>query len=314
MIVTVTPNVAIDRTYGIDRIQPGQVHKIRSVSAKVGGKGINVSRVLSDLGLNSRVVGLVGALGAREARTALTTDGFECAIYPVAGPARQSVTVTEQDGRTTAFDEPGPTVTEQEWRGFEAHFADNATDVGCVIAAGSLPPGAARDGLCKLLQAAADRGALTVADARGSQLLGALRTRPGLVKLNRTELTETTGRSCQSDSGLVDGVEELHRLGAARVLVTLGSEGAVGYDGHALWRVRHSRRAGNPIGAGDAFTAGVVRLLVTGASFVEALGAGAATALASLRCPTAGHVDPADADAALLDVSVEPMIPKRERC
>lgn len=308
MIVTVTANVAIDRTYRIDQIEPGEVHKIRTVSAKVGGKGVNVSRVLKDLGLKSRVVGLSGAFGAREATTALTADGFECAIYPVAGPARQSVTVTEQDGRTTTFDEPGPTVTEQEWRGFEAHLGDIVRDAGCVIVAGSLPPGAATDGLSKLLQTA-DRGALTVADARGSQLLGALRTRPGLAKLNRTELTETTGRPCDTESGVVDGVEELHRLGAARVLVTLGSEGAVGFDGHALWRVRHPPRFGNPIGAGDAFTAGVVRMLVTGAPFVEALAVGAATALASLSCPTAGHADPAGADAALVDVVVEPMIP-----
>lgn len=289
MIVTVTPNVAIDRTYFVDHIELGAVHKVSRAVAQIGGKGVNVSRVLACLGYQTLIAGLFGAAGVAAAEHDLRSADLPGDLYGVSGVPRQTVTVTA-DARsepTTAFDEPGPTVTEAEWRGCEEHVGRLVESADWVVLAGSLPPGAPASGYRRLVH----RAGATILDARGGALLAALAAGPAVVKLNRAELSETLGRACATDAEVIRAARELQSLGAHRVIVTLGADGAIGADKDEVWRISHPAVSGNPIGAGDAFTAGVAATLYRTRPFGEALKEGAAVALASLRSATAGHVE-----------------------
>ncbi len=307
MILTVTPNIALDRTYVVPHLEVGAVHKLRSVFAQTGGKGVNVSRVLARIGEQTFVTGLLGAAGLAEATRELASGGLDCDLFAVGGPPRQTVTVTADDGTTTAFDEPGPTVTDAEWKRFEAHVSALFERASLVVVSGSLPPGAPEESLRKLVDRAREHAVAIMLDARGATLRAALGGRPLVAKLNRSELSETVGRACDSESEVVQGVRELRELGARTVIVTLGSDGAIGLDGDELWRVTHRAEIGNPIGAGDAFTAGVAALLSDSQPFSEALREGAAAALASLRAPTAGRLELPDLKAAKSLVEIEPI-------
>ncbi len=119
MILTVTANVAIDRTYVVDHLQVGAVHKVRRVYAHTGGKGVNVSRCVQSLGGDTLATGLIGRPGFDEATLDLADAGIRCSLFAVDAPPRQTVTVTAQDGTTTAFDELGPTVASDDWADFE---------------------------------------------------------------------------------------------------------------------------------------------------------------------------------------------------
>lgn len=142
MILTVTSNVALDRTYIVDHVELGAVHKVRTAFAQTGGKGVNVSRTLAALGCATAVTGLIGRAGFAEAQPELEAAGLAPSLYAVDGPPRHTVTVTSRDDGTTAFYEPGPTVTGDEWQGFEDHVRGLLAGADMVVIAGSLPPGA----------------------------------------------------------------------------------------------------------------------------------------------------------------------------
>ena len=307
MILTVTSNIALDRTYGVDEVELGGVNKVRSAFAQTGGKGVNVSRVAALLGASTLVTGLIGWAGLEEAARELRVAGLESDLYPVSGPARQTVVVTDVNGISTAFDEPGPTVTHLEWKNFEVHVAGLLERASLVVLSGSLPPGAPEAALRNLAAAAAERGLPAIVDARGAAMRAALSAKPLLAKLNRSELSETLGHQCASDDEVIRGAMELRDAGARHVIVTLGSQGALGVHGDELLRVTHPVAAGNPIGAGDAFTAGWAVAFLEGKPFEQAMRDGATAALASLRSAIAGGLDPADLAELAPAIEIHPM-------
>lgn len=298
-ILTVTANVALDRTYVIDHLQVGAVHRVSRSYAHTGGKGVNVSRTLASLGAQTLTTGLIGADGLPAATAELASAGLESRLFPVAGASRQTVTVTAQDGSTTAFYEAGPTITAQEWADFEAHVDSLLREAGMVVISGSLPPGAPERSLERLCAAANGHGVPVIVDAGGAAMRTAQNQAPSVAKLNRDELAQTTGRELAGDADVIEAATALSEMGARRVVVTLGAEGAVGIDQHHVWRVTHPPASGNPIGAGDAFSAALALAMLDGKPFEAALTEGAAAALASLRAPTAGALDPTDMRAAL---------------
>ncbi len=255
VIVTVTANVAIDRTYEIDHLEVGAVHKVGKVFSHIGGKGVNVSRTLDALRAKTLITGLIGDATLDSAASELAGAGLNSALFPVSGATRQTVTVTAKDGTATAFDEAGPQITEAEWTGFELHFGTLLRDAGMVVIAGSLPPGTPNESLANLCQKANSHRVPVILDARGAAMRAAQNQAPLVAKLNRGELEQTLDRELTTEDDIVEGARDLHTQGAQNVIVTLGSDGAIGLNEHGVWRVTHPTAAGNPIGAGDAFSA-----------------------------------------------------------
>jgi tagatose 6-phosphate kinase len=304
MILTVTANVAIDRTYVIDHLEVGAVHKVSKAYAHTGGKGVNVSRTVASLGGRTLVAGLVGASNLDRATRDLRDAGLDSALFAVEGPARQTVTVTALDGTTTAFDEAGPTVRQQEWADFERHIDGLLTNAEMVVIAGSLPPGTPDQSLQNLCRCANQHGVPVILDARGAAMRAAQNQTPLVAKLNRFELEQTLGRDLTSEQDIIEAAGELRSEGAQNVLVTLGADGAIAVNDEGVWRVTHPPAEGNPIGAGDAFSAALALALIDKKPFDEALRQGAACALASLRAATAGALNPEDMHTALPTVQI----------
>ncbi|HWD69232.1 MAG TPA: 1-phosphofructokinase family hexose kinase [Solirubrobacteraceae bacterium] len=293
MILTVTANVAIDRTYVIDRLEVGSVHKVTRAYAHTGGKGVNVSRCLHRLGAETLVTGIIGRDGLDEVTAELNTSGLSSKLFAVDGAPRQTVTVTANDGSTTAFDEPGPALTATIWADFEQHVTGLLAQAQMVVIAGSLPPGTPEQALADLCWRAGDQQVPVILDARGAAMRAAQNQKPLVAKLNRSELAHTLGTEITSEDDVIDAALALRELGAQHVVVTLGEHGAIGV-GDEVWTVRHPTVRGNPIGAGDAFSAALALALTQQRPFEQALSEGAAAALASLNTPTAGALEPGD--------------------
>ena len=305
MILTVTANVAIDRTYEIDHLEVGAVHKVSRVFSHIGGKGVNVSRTLDALHAKTLITGLIGDATLDEAARELANAGLSSALFPVSRATRQTVTVTTEDGTATAFDEAGPQITKAEWTGFELHFATLLRDASMVVIAGSLPPGTPNESLANLCQKANSHRVPVILDARGAAMRAAQNQTPLVAKLNRGELEQTLGRELTNDDDLLEAANDLHQMGARNVVVTLGAEGAIGLNELGVWRVTHPKASGNPIGAGDAFSAALAMALLDKQPLEQGLRKGAAAALASLRAPTAGALNPDDMQRALPNIRAQ---------
>jgi tagatose 6-phosphate kinase len=142
---------------------------------------------------------------------------------------------------------------------------------------------------------AENAGALSVVDAQGAALIEALKAKPGLVKPNRPELAASVGRELKSEADVMRAMDELHERGAQRVVVTAGKDPALAFDGKTFRRIITPRiQVVNPIGSGDAFTAGVVWRLLRGDDLGEACRWGAAAGAANALTPMPGELNRKD--------------------
>src|SRR2546430_16726547 len=117
VILTVPLNTALDVTYRVGLLEPGETHRVEEVRTQAGGKGVNVARVLHALGHEVMITGFAGGPTGEALRADLSAAGLAEALVPIEGSTRRTVTVVD-DRDATGFHEPGPTVTPAEWADF----------------------------------------------------------------------------------------------------------------------------------------------------------------------------------------------------
>ena len=291
MILTVTLNPAWDVTYTVERLEPGSTHRPAAVTARPGGKGVNVSRVLHQLGYATVATGLVAGPAGRELRAELAAAGISESFHECGEPSgaqtRRTLTIVENgSGRATVLAEPGPPAGSVHWAALLLHL--DALIEGCdlVVLSGSLPAAVPADAYRTLTDHAHVLGVPVILDAGGAALMAALPARPDLVKPNTAELYEATG-----SREPVEGGRLLLEAGAVRVVVSAGPDGLTGLDADGIWRaVPPSLLPVNPTGAGDAAVAALAVGLTEGRDWPHLLRTAAAWSAAAVLEPCAGAV------------------------
>ncbi|SDU44620.1 1-phosphofructokinase family hexose kinase [Jiangella alkaliphila] len=286
-VVCVTPNPAVDVTYRVPELIPGASHRVADGLERAGGKGVNVARVLRAIGVPAVVVAPVGGPGGRWLAETLADGGLATRAVPVAAETRRTVTVVDDSGAATAFNEPGRPLTSGEWSAVVAAVTEELAGASALVVSGSLPEGAPDDLLPRLVAAAHAAGVPAVADTSGPALLSAAEAGPALLKPNAEELAAAV------PGDVVEAAGRLLALGAGRVVVSQGADGLLGLTGDGdTWRVAAVPGvSGNPTGAGDATVAALVRGLVTGAPWPDVLADAAALGAAAVLSAAAGEVD-----------------------
>jgi tagatose 6-phosphate kinase len=274
MIVTVTPNIALDITYEVGELRPGRTHRVRATHARAGGKGVNVARMLKTLGHDVLVLGLAGGATGQAVRAELDSAGIAHDLAPCAGETRRTVTVVA-GGEATLFSEAGPAVSAREWAALE----ERVPDADVLVVSGSLPPGLDPGEVVRLVS----RPVPVIVDTSGEALRRAA-PHAWAVKPNAAELAEVTGTG--------DPVAGARRLGAPAVVVSLGRDGLVAVRGSGVHRVAPPRVvSGNPTGAGDAVVAALAAGV--GSPWPELLRDAVALSAAAVLAPVAGSYDAA---------------------
>ncbi len=287
MILTVTPNFAVDVTYHVDRLRVGTTTAVGSVSRQAGGKGVNVARTLQALGREVLVTGFAGGVTGQAAREELSSSGLRDETVPVAGNSRTTLIIVDEDGEATGFSEPGPKVTSAEWESLVSRVRLLVGESEGVVLAGSLPPGAPGDGYAQLISIVVLTGVPVLLDAHGEAVIRAVRARPTIVKMNAGELAGTVG-----ESEILAGARALRERGAGAVVVTDGANGLVGVSEHGVWQARppgHLR--GNPTGAGDTASAALITGLLDGREWPEVIADATALSAAAVCAPIAGSFE-----------------------
>jgi 1-phosphofructokinase family hexose kinase len=269
VILTVTPNPALDLTWRVARLTPGATHRVPTGSARAGGKGLNVARVLHGEGHGVLALAAIGGRAGAEFEAELEASGIPHRLMHVEAPTRRSVAVVdEQRGETSVLNELGSPLAVAEVRDLVDTAARLAREAHAVTVSGSLPPGLGEDDFERLMGDLVATGVPVVVDTSGPALLAAARAGAHALKPNLEELEATTGHSDP-----VEGANALLALGAALVIVSLGAEGLIVAGPHEspvharLPRVLH----GNATGAGDAAVAAIALELAQAGSDTASL-------------------------------------------
>lgn len=327
MILVVTPNPAVDVTYRVAEQRIGETQRVLEVQRRPGGKGLNVGRVLAVTGVPTHAVLPLGGDGGHWIAHALDNLGLVHTDVAVRGETRTTVTVVDDLAHPTMFGEPGPVLSPDEWDTVTTaveQLLDDGDDgdpggtrgaagapaAAALIVSGSLPRDTDPAVVARWVTAVRRRGVLSVVDCSGTALLAAASAGATVCKPNREELLEATGTDDERSGAL-----RLLGLGATVVVVSRGSDGIAAHTAeHVLEVPAVPGVSGNPTGAGDAATAGLVRVLVDvlvgaglpapdggvpapdDATLLRALRSAAAHGAAAVLQPVAGVVDPADVD------------------
>ncbi len=303
MIVTVTPNPSLDRTYEVPALDRGEVVRATGERVDPGGKGVNVSRAVAAAGRRTvAVLPLGGAPGALVADL-LHAQGIEVAPVPVAGATRSNIALAEADGVLTKINAPGPQLSAEEQEALLETVRRRSRGADWIACCGSLPRGLAPSWYADLVARAHAAGVRIALDTSGPALTAALREGPDVVKPNAEELAGVVGRPLATVGDALKAAEELRGLGARSVLASLGADGQLLVDGAGAWfgsaRVRAVR---SNVGAGDSSLAG---FLIAGGTGPDALASAVAHGAAAVQLPGSVMPAPDDLDPAAVVVTAE---------
>ncbi|MEU6774149.1 1-phosphofructokinase [Streptomyces sp. NPDC046759] len=303
MILTVTPNPSLDRTYEVQALKRGEVIRADTERMDPGGKGVNVSRAAAAAGRRTvAVLPLGGAPGALIADL-LDAQGIEVAPVPIAGDTRSNIALAESDGVLTKINAPGPQLSAAEQELLLETVREQSRDADWIACCGSLPRGLAPSWYADAVTRAHAGGARIALDTSGHALLEALRARPDVVKPNAEELAEAVGRPLTTVGDALKAAEEVRGMGARAVLASLGADGQLLVEETGAWFAEaHVDTVRSNVGAGDSSLAG---FLIAGGSGPGALASAVAHGAAAVQLPGSVMPTPADLDAAAVTVTAE---------
>ena len=307
MIITLTPNPALDRTLTVPEIVFDTMVRAIDSQLDLDGKGVNVAKALRSLGAETLIMGFAGGATGELLERGLGAAGFTTDFTRLTGETRtNTIMIDATSRRYVKANEPGPTLRPDELAAMVAQVAAKAAPGDTWILSGSLPPGAPADFYSQLVELIQARGARALLDTSGAPLHLGCAARPYLVKPNADEAEELTGRPIAGDDDARRAAAAFLDKGAGLVALSLGADGLVLASRTAVVRARPPQvQALNPVGAGDALLAGVAWALERGLELDELARWGVASGTAAAMRAGTGSAPRGEVEALYARVSVE---------
>lgn len=260
MIITVTLNPAMDKTMILDGIEIGEVNRADSVRNDVGGKGINVSKVLKAFGTDSVATGFLGGILEDLFHKELKKLEIEDRFISVEGNTRTNIKLVDRKNSTnTDINEPGPLISNSELEKFLRVFNDAVHEGDLVVLSGGIPQNIPSDIYGTLTRKAKEKGAKVVVDADGEALSHALKEIPYMIKPNEKELAAFLGKEVLSEQEIIEQAKAFVKKGIHKVLVSRGEKGSVFVTENTVHIGRGIKvEVKSTVGAGDSMVAALV--------------------------------------------------------
>lgn len=281
MIYTLTLNPAIDYYIMADDLKLGQVNRTQTEQICFGGKGINVSFVLHELGVKSVALGFVGGFTGEAIEKHLIQNEIDCDFVKVSGNTRINVKFNDTDINAT-----GPDISVDELENLYKKL-ENLKCGDFLILSGSVPKCLPQNTYEVILERLKDKGINFVVDAEKDLLMGTLNYKPFLIKPNHNELSEIFDVEISNFETALIYAEKLQQMGAQNVMITLGDKGAVLLDCNKntyAQKAPHGKVI-SAVGSGDSCVAAFLAQYINGKDYEiclkTAVAAGSATAFSS---------------------------------
>ncbi len=308
-IIAVSLNTAVDRVLEVPNLVIGGHERGHLVSIQPAGKAVNVARLLGILGVRTILTGFVGEGDRPRFERSFAKSPVRIELFEGSGHTRENITLIDPaHGLETHVRDVGFPLSAEDLEHIAKKLAILATKGAYVLFGGSLPPGMTADAFRALLATCSKRGALVAVDTSGEGLAATRKAEDlWLVKPNRLELGELTGREVKSEADVLAAAAALRKR-VEQVIVTSGAEGAHLFTRQGAWRARPEvdpKSIVKTVGCGDALLAGYVKAHAEGLAPEECLRWGVATGTAAAFQASAGVVTVRDVRAVYRKVAVE---------
>ncbi|CAH0530154.1 1-phosphofructokinase [Vibrio hippocampi] len=257
-VVTVTLNPALDLTGHMDLLRAGHVNLVEKGSLHAAGKGVNVAKVLTELGAQVTVTGFLGADNPELFHQLFSDLNVDDQFITVAGATRINVKLVENDGQVTDINFPGVQVSAEDIHRFESQLFELAQSHDFFVIAGSLPQGVTPEQCAKWIADLQAKGKKVFFDSSKAALQQGINATPWLIKPNDEELADLIGEQLQTSEQLMSVGRELANKGIANVVISRGADGVLWLrDGHWIQATPPKMELVSTVGAGDTLVAGL---------------------------------------------------------
>lgn len=287
MIYTVTLNPALDKTVEIPNLKVDAVNRIVSMRTDPGGKGINVSKVIKELGGESVAAGILGGNTGRAICGTLDAMGIRNSFLFVEGETRTNLKVIDPVNHTnTDLNEPGLTVSGDVLDSLLVELVSEVKEGDIVVLSGSLPKGAPSDTYGTWVKRCKTAGAKVILDVDGALLESGVEESPFLIKPNHHELSALMGKKLEKPEELAAAARSLMaEHGVAKVVVSMGAEGALYVaENETIYAEGLKVPVKSTVGAGDSVVAALAVSEEAGSTLEETVRLSTACGAANVMC------------------------------
>jgi len=287
-VLTVTLNPALDRVIEVDDFQVGNIRRVfdpTKVHVSPGGKGINVSIYLDQLGIKSVALGILGGLTGRMFHMKLKRDhnGITTSFLYVEDETRENMTVADKKSNTiTELNLPGPKVDEKHLNLFMKKYTALLSRVKVCVIGGTVPTGVPLDVYQGMIEEAKKAGIMTIVNVHGESLTHAIKAKPTIVKPDIRGSKVVMGKSLETLKDYVESAKEIVNMGTKMVIYSfeVKNDLVVTSDWAYLFKMKTELKSENLLGVGDAYIAGLIYGILEGKDLFESARYGMAAAVA----------------------------------
>lgn len=284
MVTAITLNPLLDKTLNIESLRRGTIHRASAMEITAGGKGNNVARQLTQFGIPTVATGFIGGETGTALARFLSEEKITHDFVQTKSPTREGITYRETDGTTTAVFDPSPEIFPEEVDRLVELCKKYLAKSLWVVCAGSSPSPSAENVFRKIITEANRRGVCSVLDSYGPVFSSALEAIPTFVKVNRQEFEQAFGVALNDDLDFQKGLQMLLERGVQYTVITNGAQAAYAAIKEHFWKITPPEiHSVNPVGSGDAMTAGILYGFLQGWKFERCLVWGVAAGAANAQ-------------------------------
>jgi 1-phosphofructokinase len=260
MVITVTLNPAMDKTLAVDNYTLGKVNRAKSIRYDIGGKGINVSKVLINLGIQSTCTGFLGGIWERTFQEELDKRNIKHNFIHTDGNTRTNTKIVDNENKIyTDLNEQGPNIDFSLFFKFLEVFEGMCNKDDIVVLSGGVSPNIPKDVYAILTSIAKRKGALVILDADGPLLRNGIIEKPQIIKPNNHEISSLFNIDEGNDEEILQAAKKLRSQGIQKILVSLGERGGFYITENGTYYAKGlTVNVKSTVGAGDSMVAALV--------------------------------------------------------
>ena len=312
MIATITLNPSLDRTITVHGLRVNESNRWTNLRYYAGGKGIDVSRALHEMGSTTTAYGFIGGDGGRTLEILLDEEGVPFSFTPVGQETRTNFIIT--DTRTfqqTIINAPGPHISKKELERFLEKLRRIYPHPDLMVVSGSVPPGVPANIYYDIVLGAKGYGVRTILDAEGQWLEEGIKAKPYLIKPNVREAEELLETELPTEEAIIKAARNLVKMGIEIAVISRGKEGIIAATKENIFKaVPPPVKVRSAIGAGDCTVAGLALKLAYGEPLIDGCRLAVAMGSATVLTPGTELCHKADVERLLPQVKVWEMATK----